>query len=45
MNYLTSIVNWNKIATIYYYVDPKDTSKKCPKCNNELKNIVEISIT
>jgi IS605 OrfB family transposase len=35
INYLTSIANWNGIATIY--VDPKDTSKKCPKCNNELE--------
>jgi IS605 OrfB family transposase len=35
INYLISIANWNGIATIY--VDPKDTSKKCPKCNNELK--------
>jgi len=35
LNYLISIANWNKISTIY--VDPKDTSKKCPKCNNELK--------
>jgi IS605 OrfB family transposase len=35
LNYLISIANWNGIATIY--VDPKDTSKKCPKCNNELK--------
>jgi IS605 OrfB family transposase len=35
LNYLISIANWNKISTIY--VDPKNTSKKCPKCNNELK--------
>jgi IS605 OrfB family transposase len=35
LNYLISIANWNGIATIY--VDPKDTSKKCPKCNNELE--------
>jgi len=35
INYLTNIANWNGIATIY--VDPKDTSKKCPKCNGELK--------
>jgi IS605 OrfB family transposase len=35
LNYLISIANWNGITTIY--VDPKDTSKKCPKCNNELK--------
>jgi IS605 OrfB family transposase len=35
LNYLISIANWNGIATIY--VDPKNTSKKCPKCNNELK--------
>ena len=35
INYLTSIANWNGIATIY--VDPKDTSKKCPKCSNELE--------
>jgi IS605 OrfB family transposase len=35
INYLTSIANWNGITTIY--IDPKDTSKKCPKCNNELK--------
>jgi IS605 OrfB family transposase len=35
INYLTSIANWSGIATIY--VDPKDTSKKCPKCNGELK--------
>jgi len=35
LNYLISIANWNKISTIY--VDPKDTSKKCPKCNGELK--------
>jgi IS605 OrfB family transposase len=35
INYLTNIANWNGIATIY--VDPKDTSKKCPKCNNELE--------
>jgi IS605 OrfB family transposase len=35
INYLISIANWNGIATIY--VDPKDTSKKCPKCNNELE--------
>jgi IS605 OrfB family transposase len=35
INYLISIANWNGIATIY--VDPKDTSKKCPKCNGELK--------
>jgi putative transposase len=35
INYLTNIANWNGIATIY--IDPKDTSKKCPKCNNELK--------
>ena len=35
LNYLISIANWNKISTIY--VDPKDTSKKCPKCNNELE--------
>jgi IS605 OrfB family transposase len=35
LNYLISIANWNGIATIY--VDPKDTSKKCPNCNNELK--------
>jgi IS605 OrfB family transposase len=35
INYLTNIANWNGIATIY--VDPKDTSKKCPKCNGELE--------
>jgi len=35
INYLISIANWNGIATIY--VDPKDTSKKCPKCNGELE--------
>jgi IS605 OrfB family transposase len=35
LNYLISIANWNGMATIY--VDPKDTSKKCPKCNNELE--------
>jgi IS605 OrfB family transposase len=35
LNYLISIANWNGIATIY--VDPKDTSKKCPKCNGELE--------
>jgi IS605 OrfB family transposase len=35
LNYLISIANWNGIATIY--VDPKNTSKKCPKCNGELK--------
>jgi IS605 OrfB family transposase len=35
VKYLTSIANWNGIATIY--VDPKGTSKKCPKCNGELK--------
>jgi|GEM_PF-4386089 len=35
VKYLTNIANWNGIATIY--VDPKDTSKKCPKCNGELK--------
>jgi len=35
INYLTNIANWSGIATIY--VDPKDTSKKCPKCNGELK--------
>jgi IS605 OrfB family transposase len=35
LNYLISIANWNGIATIY--VDPYNTSKKCPKCNNELE--------
>jgi IS605 OrfB family transposase len=35
LNYLISIANWNGIAMIY--VDPKDTSKKCPKCSNELE--------
>jgi IS605 OrfB family transposase len=35
VKYLTNIANWSGIATIY--VDPKDTSKKCPKCNNELE--------
>jgi IS605 OrfB family transposase len=35
LNYLISIANWNGITTIY--VDPKNTSKKCPKCNGELK--------
>ncbi|MEM2633783.1 MAG: transposase, partial [Nitrososphaerota archaeon] len=35
LNYLINSANWHGIAT--FYVDPKDTSKKCPKCNNELK--------
>jgi IS605 OrfB family transposase len=35
VNYLTSIAEWNGISTIF--VNPKNTSKKCPKCNNELK--------
>jgi len=35
LNYLISIAEWNGISTIY--VDPYNTSKKCPKCNNELK--------
>jgi len=35
LNYLINIANWNGISTIY--VDPYNTSKKCPKCNNELK--------
>ncbi|MEM1574740.1 MAG: zinc ribbon domain-containing protein [Nitrososphaerota archaeon] len=35
LNYLINSANWNGIATIY--VDPENTSKICPKCNNELK--------
>jgi IS605 OrfB family transposase len=35
LSYLINIASWNGITTIY--VDPRDTSKKCPKCNNELK--------
>ncbi|MEM3508505.1 MAG: zinc ribbon domain-containing protein [Nitrososphaerota archaeon] len=35
LNYLINNANWNGISTIY--VDPYDTSKTCPKCNNELK--------
>jgi IS605 OrfB family transposase len=35
LNYLISIANWNEIATIY--IDPHNTSKKCPKCDGELK--------
>jgi IS605 OrfB family transposase len=35
LSYLISIANWNGIATIS--VNPKNTSKKCPKCNGELK--------
>ncbi|MEM2633798.1 MAG: zinc ribbon domain-containing protein [Nitrososphaerota archaeon] len=35
LNYLINSANWNRISTIY--VDPQNTSKTCPKCNNELE--------
>jgi len=35
LNYLINITNWNGISMIY--VDPYNTSKICPKCNEELK--------
>ncbi|MEM3418606.1 MAG: transposase, partial [Nitrososphaerota archaeon] len=35
LNYLINSANWNGIST--FYIDPENTSKICPKCNNELK--------
>ncbi|MEM3407598.1 MAG: zinc ribbon domain-containing protein, partial [Nitrososphaerota archaeon] len=36
LNYLINNANWNGIST--FYIDPYNTSRICPKCNNELKN-------